>query len=67
MSNVIEMPLDRAAVTRIEGGYQTEWSNMYSAQRSLVDRQTAIELADAHVAYLKKRDADVLAGVRMQS
>lgn len=62
MSNVIELPICRDAIARREAGYLSEWSRYYSASRALVDRQTAINLADSHVAYLKNRDAEILRG-----
>lgn len=61
MSKIIRMPLCGAALRRTEAEYVTEWSNYYRASRSLVDRATAISLADSHVAYLKKRDAETFA------
>lgn len=63
MSNVVTFSLERAAAVRIEAGYQTEWSNYYRASRSMMDQQTAINLANSHVEYLKKRDADLLAEI----
>lgn len=65
-SNVVELSLSREAAMRIEGGYQEEWSRYYGASRRLVDREAAIGLADAHVAYLKKRAAEILADRKAQ-
>ncbi|TXH85503.1 MAG: hypothetical protein E6Q77_00315 [Rhizobium sp.] len=60
MSKVTPCPLREAAALRQRGGYTTEWSAYYGASRSLVDKATAVNLADAHVAYLQKRDAEIL-------
>lgn len=63
MSNIIAFSPKQAAACRVESEYVTAWSDYYAACRSTMDRQHAINLADSHVAYLKKRDAEVLAGV----
>ncbi len=63
MSNVLAFSPKQAAAIRVESAYVTAWSDYYASCRSTMDRQTAMDLADTHVKYLKKRDAEILAGV----
>lgn len=63
MSNVIAFSAKQEAAIRVESGYVTAWSDYYGACRSQFDRETAIRLADTHVEYMKRRDAEVLAAV----
>lgn len=63
MNNVVAFSAKQAAAMRVESEYVTAWSDYYGACRSQHDRETAINLADSHVKYLKRRDADILAGV----
>jgi hypothetical protein len=63
MSNVVTFSAPQAAALRVEAGYVTAWSDYYRSARAMLDRDKAMDLADSHVEYLKKRDAEILAGV----
>lgn len=63
MVTVLAFPPLRTAATRAEPEYVTAWSDYYRAVRSTMERDRAMQMADAHVAYLKKRDAEILDGV----
>lgn len=63
MGNVIPMVRQAIPLARIEGDYVTAWSDYYRSARRLVDREQAIRLADTHVTYLKRRDAEIQAAV----
>lgn len=63
MSNVVPFSARSEAAKRVEAGYVSAWSDYYGACRSQHDRETAIRLADSHVRYLQRRDAEVLADV----
>lgn len=64
-SNVIE--LSRVAEPRgIPEGYDTPWRDYYRSMRSMMDRDTAMRLADQHVKYLQKRDEEILAVVAVE-
>lgn len=63
MNNVVAFSAKHEAASRVEAGYVSAWANYYTACRSQHDRETAIRLADSHVRYLQRRDAEVLADV----
>ncbi|MGM5018693.1 hypothetical protein [Tardiphaga sp. 367_B4_N1_1] len=62
MSNIIEI-VRTATPSRPSDEYDTPWRDYYRSMRSMMDRDTAMRLADQHIAYLRKRDAEILAGV----
>lgn len=64
MSNVTPFPIQPAAAQRVEDAYLTAWTDYYTSCRSTMDRQNSVRLADAHVAYLKKRDEQVAAAMQ---
>lgn len=62
MSNVIEI-IRHAPRSGPSDEYETPWRDYYRSMRSMMDRDTAMRLADQHVTYLRKRDAEIHAGV----
>lgn len=62
MSNIIEM-MRPVALTRPTDEYDTPWRDYYRSMRAMMDRDTAMRLADQHVRYLQRRDEEILAAV----
>lgn len=63
MSNVIALTLRADAIRRAADGYDDAWNAYFRSVYRAFDRETAMRMADSHVAYMKRRDDSILATV----
>lgn len=63
MSNVVTLALQADATRRAADGYDDAWNSYFRSVYRAFDRETAMGMADTHIAHMKRRDDAILAGV----